>query len=69
MEIYKKPIIGDKNFLSGIFPILGPIMGAAKVGLPIIAVAASVLANKKGVNIIDSTHTNALTARKNFAFE
>lgn len=68
MEVYKKPIIADKNFLSGLIPaLLGPVFGAAKVGLPIIALAASALASKKGNTIIDSMRTTALTARKDFA--
>lgn len=66
MELYKKPIIADKNFLSGLFPaIVGPVVGLVKVGLPVIFVGAPLL-SKKGNIIIDSTHTSALTARKDF---
>ena len=67
MELYKKPIIADRNFLSGIIPALvGPVVGLVKVGLPIIFVGAPLL-SKKGNSIIDSAHTSALTARKDFS--
>ena len=31
MEPYKKPVIADKNFLSGLFPaIVGPVVGLVR---------------------------------------
>ncbi len=67
MEVYKKPVIADKNLLSGIVPaLLGAIVSVAEFGLPVIAVAAPLLNSKEG-NIIDSMRTAALTARKDFA--
>ena len=64
MEVYKKPIIATKNSLNGIIPILSPIFISPVA--PLAAVAVAVL-SKKGDSIIDSTHTSALTARKDFS--
>ena len=64
MEPYKKPVIADKNFLSGLFPaIVGPVVGLVKWG-GVLFVAAAALRKD---NRIDSTHTSALTVRKDFA--
>lgn len=64
MEFYKKPVIADKNFLNGLFPaIVGPVVGFLKWGVPVVIAAATL----KKDNRIDSTHTNALTARKDFS--
>ena len=64
MEFYKKPVIADKNFLSGLFPaIVGPVVGLVKWGVPVIFAAAAL----KKDNRIDSTHTSTLTARKDFS--
>ena len=66
MEPYKKPVIADKNFLSGLFPaIVGPIVGLTKIGAPLLLAVAAL--SKKGNSVIDSTHTSALAARKNFS--
>lgn len=67
VAVYKKPIIADRNFLSGLFPaIVGPVVAASKVGFPVL-LAVAAMSSKKGDNIIDSTHTSALTERKDFS--
>lgn len=64
MEFYKKPVIAEKNSLNGLIPVLSPIFISPVA--PLAAVAVAVL-SKKGDSIIDSTHTSALTARKDFS--
>ena len=66
MEPYKKPTIADIR-TSGLILIMAPVFISPVA--PIIAGAAAVAAafSKKGDNVIDSTHTSALTARKNFS--
>ncbi len=71
LENYKKPIIGCKDSLNGVFPAaIMPIVGLSFKGLAVVGAAAGLMAgmaSSKGVDFIDSTHTNSLTARKNFA--
>lgn len=64
MEFYKKPIIAAKHSLNGIIPGIAPLFISPIA--PLAAVAVAVL-SKKGNSIIDSTHTSALTARKDFS--
>ena len=67
MELYKKPIVVSSDSTNGLFPaMLGPVTFGIKAILAAGALAAA-LVSKKGNSVIDSTHTNALTARKDFA--
>lgn len=70
MEPYKKPTIASGR-ISVLIPalMLSPVPVFISPVAPVIAGAAAVAAvfSKKGNGIIDSTHTSALTARKNFA--
>lgn len=70
MRSYIKPLI-TSNKISGLIPsiFLSPVpVFISPIG-PIVAagaVVASVL-SKKGNSVIDSTHTDTLTERKNFS--
>ena len=69
MTVYAKPTITN-SATRGLIPVimLSPVPFVSPVA-PILAGAAAVAAalSKKGNTIIDSTHTSALTARKNFS--
>lgn len=67
MTSYTKPSITSGR-TSGLFPILGAPIFISPVA-PIVAGVAAVASvmSKKGNSVIDSTHTGALTARKDFA--
>ena len=79
MASYKKPMITSYNSTDGVFPLaaaapFAAVVGVAKaVGLAkAVAVGAAALVGvaagvKKGGNIINSMHTIALTARKDFS--
>ena len=70
MAVYAKPIITN-SATRGLIPalILSPVPFVSPVA-PIVAGAVAVAAalSKKGNSVIDSTHTSALTARKEFVF-
>lgn len=64
LQIYKKPFIAPGS-VQGLIPAMVAFISPVA---PIIAGAAAVAAlSKKGNSIIDSTHTEALTSRKNFS--
>ncbi|MBQ4404438.1 MAG: hypothetical protein II857_08515 [Selenomonadaceae bacterium] len=69
MEFYTKPAIVSEYSADGLFPavIVGPVTFGIKAIL-LAAGAAAALASKKGNSVIDSRHTSALTARKEFVF-
>ena len=70
LETYKKPLIVGNESIGGIIP-LGAIAGLSAAKLAVIGVAAGLGlgAVAKGGNVIDSTHINALVARKDFGLE
>ncbi|MBQ6131084.1 MAG: hypothetical protein IJL12_01915 [Selenomonadaceae bacterium] len=81
MEFYTKPAIVGYNATRGIVPFAiagAPIAITTGLSLAQAAAAAGVAAlagaavgaavARKGNTIIDSTHTSALTARKEFVF-
>ncbi|MBQ3444596.1 MAG: hypothetical protein IJG33_15295 [Selenomonadaceae bacterium] len=63
MKPYTKPTITGGT-ISGLILIMAPVFISPIA--PVAAVAAAIL-SKKGNSIIDSTHTIALTARKDFS--
>lgn len=71
LEVYKKPAIGCRDFLNGIFPAaIMPIVGLSAKALAVVGAAAGLAAGlASGDNRIDSTHTKILAARKNFVLE
>lgn len=68
MAVYAKPIITN-SATRGLIPalILSPVPFVSPAAPIIAGVAALAALSKKGDNRIDSTHTSALTARKNFS--
>ena len=68
MAAYMKPSIVGYNATRGIIP-LAATMGAPIFLSPVapLAIVATAILSKKGNTIIDSTHTSALTARKDFS--
>lgn len=73
MEIYKKPAIVSHNYSKGVIPTaIMPLVGLSAKALAVVGAGlglAAGMASSKGVNDIDSTHTSALTMRKDFALE
>ena len=69
METYKKPTIVDNASIGGIIP-LAALAGLSAAKLAVVGVAAGLGlgAASRGNGNIDSTHTDALTARKDFSF-
>ena len=69
-EVYKKPAIGSRINFDGLIPAIAPLIGlsakALAVGGAVLGLAAG-MTSSKGNSVIDSTHTFALTERKNFA--
>ena len=69
MTAYTKPTIAN-GVTRGLIPalVLSPVPFVSPIA-PIIAGAAAVASvlSKKGNSVIDSTHTSALTTRKNFS--
>lgn len=61
-ENYKKPSVTSIGNINGVLPALA---APALIG----AIGGTLLALKQGGKVIDSTHTQTLTARKNFALE
>ena len=66
METYKKPTIVDNESVNGGIPLVLAGLSAAK--LAVVGVAAGLGLGVLSRSKIDSTHTDALTARKNFSF-
>ena len=71
MEVYKKPIISAGRNANGIVPaLLGGAVAVVKgLSAATLLVAGVAMGLSKGDNRIDSTHTSALAARKNFVLE
>ena len=66
MKFYQKPVITTKNSFNGLIPVFAPLFISPVA--PVVALATGLAAlAKKGNTIIDSTHTSALTARKDFS--
>ena len=66
MEIYKKPTIVDNESANGGIPLALAGLSAAK--LAVVGVAAGLGLGALSRGKIDSTHTDALTTRKEFSF-
>ena len=71
MEIYNKPAIIAHDSFRGVFPsVIMPIVGLSAKALTVVGAAAGLAHGMaKGSNTIDSSRTNILSARKNFALE
>ena len=71
MELYKKPLIAVGWNANGVVPaLLGGAVAAVKgLSAAALLVAGVAMGLSKGDNRIDSTHTNTLTARKDFSLE
>ena len=67
METYKKPTIVDNAAIGGIIP-LAALAGLSAAKLAVVGVAAGLGLGALSRGKIDSTHTDALTARKDFSF-
>ncbi|MBR2734028.1 MAG: hypothetical protein IKD80_07265 [Selenomonadaceae bacterium] len=66
MKSYTKPLI-TSNKISGLILIMAPVFISPIAPVAAGAAAVAAILSKKGNSIIDSTHTEALTARKNFS--
>ena len=64
MEAYKKPAIVHVDSATGLIPLAG--LSAAKLMAAGVALGWGIL-SAKGGNVIDSSRTKILSARKNFA--
>lgn len=64
MESYKKPTIVHVDSATGLIPLAG--LSAAKLMAAGVALGWGIISSKGG-NVIDSSRTGNLTARKNFA--
>lgn len=71
MELYKKPLISAGWNANGVVPaLLGGAVAVIKgLSAATLLVAGVAMGLSKGDNRIDSTHTSALTTRKDFALE
>ena len=68
METYKKPLIVGNDSTEGIIP-LAALAGLSAAKLAVVGVAAGLGLGAAMKGKIDSSHTFALTGRKNFALE